>query len=65
MPIWLPVSSGTDIATYSEVRTFMMEDHTVINDYMSITTSWNNTISLTGNHLIYARKNSTKKFNPV
>ena len=57
------LSSGT--VTYSEVRAFLEKELTVITKYKSITTIWNETLTLTGNHLIYARKNCTDKFDPM
>ena len=51
-----------DSATYSEVGAFLMKEHTAIVTYKSIVTSLNQTISLTGNHLIYGRKHSTENF---
>ena len=33
--------------------------------YMSIQTTWNKTINLSGKHLIYAKRNLTDKFQPV
>ena len=57
------LSSGA--VTYSEVRAFLEKDFTVITKYKSLTTIWNETLTLTGNHLIYGRKNCTDKFNPM
>ena len=51
--------------TYSEVRTFMKKQSTMVGMYRSITTSLNKTISLSGDHLIYARSPGTDKFNPM
>ena len=51
--------------TYSEIRTFMEKQPTVITTYKTITTSSNNTIRLSGNHLIYARKFPTEQFYPM
>ena len=50
---------------YSEVRTFRQKQNAVTSVYKSITTAENNTISLSGNHLIYARKSCNGKFNPM
>ena len=47
---------------FSEVRTFLEKKVEVTNTYKSITTSRNNTISLTGNHLIYTKKSHIDKF---
>ena len=51
--------------SHTEVTTFLRKQPTVINKYLSITTTANRTISLTGNHLIYARNSLSHKFNPV
>ena len=56
-----PVSEDGSMV-YSEVRTFMDKNPAVTNPYRSITTLGNKTISLTGNHPLYARKSSTEKF---
>ena len=50
---------------YSEVRTFLQKQDSVIGVYRSITTSGNSTISLSGNHLIHAKKISNDKFTPM
>ena len=55
-------SDGT--LTYSQVRTFLKSQPAVVTMYKSFTTSSNNTIQLSGNHLIYARQNS-EKFSPM
>ena len=48
--------------TYSEIKAFLMKEHTAVTMYQQITTSTNQTISLTGNHLIYVRKRFTDNF---
>ena len=48
--------------SYSEVRTFLTKDSSVINMFKSITTSMNRTITLTGNHLIYAKNGNANQF---
>ena len=48
---------------YSEVRTFLKRQHIVNSMYREITISSNDKIQLSGKHLIYARRNSTAKFN--
>ena len=62
--IYPPVSSEGRLQ-HSEVRTFLRKEESVIALYRSITTSGNNTISLSGNHLIHARKISNDKFTPM
>ena len=59
-----PVAPGGSLI-YSEVRTFLTKDHAVTSKYTSITSMGINTISLTGNHLLYARKSCTEKFSMV
>ena len=54
--------SGT--LKYSEVTAFMEKRQISMSMYKSIT-AWNKTISLTENHLIYARKKSMDKFIPM
>ena len=51
--------------TYSKVITFLKKQPKTSNMYKSITTSGNKTINLSGNHLIYGRKSSSDKFNPM
>ena len=51
--------------TYSKVTTFLKKWPSMITTYKSITTLRNKTISLSGNHLIYARKDGNDKFNPA
>ena len=51
--------------TYSEVKGFLHKLPTVTNFYKSITTSRNETINLSGRHLIYSRKSVTEKFHPM
>ena len=41
---------------FSKVRSFLRKNDSVNMMYMSVKTSCNKTISLSGNHLIYARK---------
>ena len=58
------VSSG-GIAGYGEVTAFMKNQQTVTAIYKSITTAGNRTISLSGSHLIYAKRHAADKFNPM
>ena len=51
--------------TFSEVKAFLKKKPHVTGTYKSITTSTNQTITLSPNHLIYARKVETKKYIPV
>ena len=50
---------------YSKVTILMEKRHNVTCMYRIITTEFNRTISLTGNHLIYTRKHSSDKFIPM
>ena len=58
------MSWNSDVV-FSEVRIFLKKQYTGINMYTSIKTFDNYTISMTGNHLIYARKSGTESFNPM
>ena len=51
--------------TYSKVTTFLKKWPAMISTYKSITTLRYKTISISGNHLIYARKDGNDKLNPV
>ena len=57
------VSSG-GILTYSQVTMFLKQPNQILK-YQSITTVGNETLSLTGNHLVYARKCNSDQFIPV
>ena len=50
---------------YSDIKTFLHKDAAAISLYVKIVTAANNTISLSGNHLIYATKNCNDKFSPM
>ena len=58
---WYLVSSDGSLM-HTNVRAFMKKEHNVTSTYKIITTLLNNTISLTGNHPLYAKKTSTDKF---
>ena len=62
--IILPVSSDGKLR-YSEVKTFLQKKESVTAVYMLIKTSWNSSISLSENHLIYTRKGFDNKFTPM
>ena len=49
---------------YSKVGAFLKKWPNIMTQYKSITTV-NGTISLTGNHLVYARRNILDQFNPM
>ena len=59
----LVLPSGS--VSYSQVTSFMKKQQVITRMYISITTSWNNTLSLSGNHLIYTRKSYMEKFMPM
>ena len=50
---------------YSEVKSFLDKQSAPVSMYKSITTSNNKTITLSGSHLIYARKTLDVKFIPM
>ena len=54
---------GTNV--YTEVKTFLDKKHSTINMYKSIETFGNSTLSVSGNHLIYARRKLTEHFIPM
>ena len=49
---------------YSEVKAFQDKKPNMLTQYKSITVG-NETLILTGNHLVYARKNIADQFNPM
>ena len=59
----LEVSSIGTI-TYSEVKGFLQRQPNIVYQYKSIATM-KETIILTGNHLIYARKTLDAQFSPM
>ena len=61
--IYIVSSSGNVV--FNEVKTFMKKQPEVMAIYMSVTTSLNTTIGVSGNHLIYTRKSSSDKFYPM
>ena len=58
------VSENGEI-TFSEVKAFIEKQPHVTAIYKSISTSSNQTITLSPNHLIYARKVETEKYLPM
>ena len=50
---------------YSEVRSFLKKQPDIISKFKSIKISGNKTLTLTRNHLVYARKVHNDKFNPM
>ena len=57
------VSSLGDVIN-TQVKTFLKRDPDVITQYQSITTLCNKSLSLSGDHLVYARKFYSNEFNP-
>ena len=60
---YLVSSSGN--LMFSEGRTFMKRQHALKTTYKSLKTHKNNTICMTEDHLIYARKDSNNSFNQM
>ena len=54
--------SSTGQPTYTEVKAFLQKEQNMIIQCKSITTQ-NETLTLTGNHLIYARNHFSDQFN--
>ena len=57
--------SSSGRVRYSEVKAFLQGQPDLTANYISITTMDNRSISLSGNHLIHARKHGSDKFNPM
>ena len=55
-------SNGTVI--YSEVKAFLKKETNVITQYKSVATM-NKTLTLSGDHLVYARKRLVNRFYPT
>ena len=61
----MPVSAG-GMVMHSAVRAFLKKQPNIIGKYKSIMTSQdNNTLTLSENHLLYARTNCHDRFNPM
>ena len=58
------VVSSTETITYTEVTAFLKRQPNILTQCKSIATM-KETIILTGNHLIYARKTLDDQFNPM
>ena len=56
--------SSTGTVTYSEVRAFLEKESDIMMKCKSISTV-NETLILTGNHLVFAREKFASKFNPM
>ena len=59
------IVSSTGYVTYNEVRTFAEKDHAATLKCQSITTLCNQTLKLSQNHIVYARKFCSDDFNPM
>ena len=57
--------SPTGRVVFSEVQIFMKKQFNIMTKYKAITTSFNKTIRLSGNHLIHARSKSADTFYPM
>ena len=58
------VVSSTGTIFYSEVRAFLEKQPHIVNQYKSIATA-NAELTVTGSHLVYARKNFEDQFKPL
>ena len=63
--VFCNIVSSSGSVQYSEVKAFLKKIPDVIMKYMSITTDANKTITLSENHLIYAKKFTTEQFHPM
>ena len=59
------IVSSSGSVTYSELVAFLAKLPNVISQYKSISILGNETLILTGNHLVYAKKGSADQFNPM
>ena len=59
------VVSSTGRMAYSEVKTFLKKDQLMIAKYLSITTLHNETLTLSADHLVYARTYLSNGFSPM
>ena len=59
------IVSATGRMTYSKVRTFLKKDPLAMVRYKSITTSSNESLTLSGDHLVFSRKSDNDEFNPM
>ena len=57
--------SSTGYVTYNEVRIFVEKHHAAVLKCQSITTLCNQTLKLSQNHLVYARKFYSDDFNAM
>ena len=56
--------SSTGTVVYSEVKTFLKKQPNIITKYLSIVIR-NESLTLTENHMVYARKNFVDYFMPM
>ena len=59
------IVSSTGRMAYSAVRIFLKKDSLTIVKYQSITTSCNESLTLSEDHLLYARKVGSEEFHPM
>ena len=57
--------SSTGKMVSSEVKTLLKKDPLVIAKYLSITTLHNKSLTLSADHLVYARKCDNEEFNAM
>ena len=57
--------TSNGIVTYSEVREFLEKDFQRIVNYKSIKTLRNESLTLSENHLVFARKEHNDDFKPM
>ena len=63
--IFFQIISVTGNLIYSEVRAFLTKNSEKLIKYMLITTLFNETLTLSQNHLIYTRKADSDDFYPM
>ena len=61
--IFLVLSNGS--VTYSEVRMFQHNNPNTIETYKTIKTSFKESLTFTGNHLVFSRKSCYDNFNTM
>ena len=59
------IATSAATVTYSEIITFIEKKPNVVVNFKSITTSQNETLTLSGKHLIFARGSSSNKFSTI
>ena len=62
--LYFDIVSSNGIVTYSEVKAFLKKEQNVITQYKPIATK-NKTLTLSADHLVYARKGLVDRFYPM